>query len=547
MRITRPSLTIALTIWLVRLTGLFVLVEPLLRHYQRHNRVLNYPAHLVGLPVHLSGMLTIVIGISLIYLAEQLHYRKRYAYIMTIALATIIVIFELIQSHNLAPYLLASLVILTLALERQHFSTRSDAVSMRRGFKLVGILVGVTLLYGTAGFALVGQRFFGQTFDIGSALGATIRQLLSLGNVINPASRAGNWFLGSLDVLGITSFALIIGALFRPLRFYYHSGQAERDRARDILQKYGGSSEDFFKLWPADKHYFFGPDRQSFLAYGLKRGVAIALDGPSGRTEDFAELTRRFTDFCRLNGWRWVILHASADTDALLTNIEHKKLYIGSEAIIDVTDFASNTIANKHFRYIVNKARRDELKFGLWQPPLSDSQLSQLRTISDEWLSQDGRHEYRFMMGYFDADYLRDCTIGLITQHGTPLAYANLLPSYDPTTASIDQMRATKDVSPVVMHFLLAKLILAQAHTDITHFNLGLAPLAQVFDQRPRAISDNLLSILKAIAKPAYSFEGLAQFKQKFCPNWQKRYLYYDGRSTELVRIGIALYELIRF
>ena len=547
MKTARPTLAIAMTVWLVRVTGFIVLIEPLLKHFPRHSRALDLPANWAGTSLHLSAILAVLIGMSLIYLAEQLHYRKRHAYILTMLLACIIVVIEIIHFHSLIPYLLASTVIITLMLERRHFTTQSDAVSMRRGLKLVGILLGVTLLYGTIGFTLMGQHFFGQAFDISSALSTTIQQLLSLGNVVNPISRAGMWFLGSIDLLGITSFVLIVGALFAPLRFYYHSTQAERNLARAILQKYGGSSEDYFKLWPNDKHYYFGQDHQSFLTYGLKRGIAIVLDGPSGRSEDFPQLIRDFTEFCRLNGWRWTILHAPASTSKLLTDTTHKKLFIGSEALIDVATFAATTVHNKHFRYIINKARRDHLSFELWQPPLSNAQLAQLQTISNEWLSQDGRHEYRFVMGYFDIDYLRDCPVGVAIQAGQPLAYANLIPSYDPTTASIDQMRTSKDTSPVVMHFLLAQLILEHTHSTVKSFNLGLAPLAQVLDKHPETISDSLLAILKTIAKPAYSFDGLAQFKQKFCPNWQKRYLYYDGRRGDLVRIGIALYELIRF
>ncbi len=539
MHSTRSTRLLA-TIWLVRLTGLVVVLSPLVKH--AGGGVLR---RLPLEPLHLSSSLAIIAGLSLIYLADQLANRKQQAYHLSLGLLAIVLLAELIHYHNPLPTILA-LGLGSLLLSQRHiFAARSDSVSLKRGLARAALVLGLAALYGTLGFLIIDQRAFGIEFGPLEALWATLRQFFSLTSAIPPLTVTGRWFLDSLDLIGITAFALALTALFKPLRFRLQSSAPDREHAHSILLHYGGTTEDYFKIWPEDKHYFFSRDEQAFLAYGVARGVALVLDGPSGLHASFSLLMQDFGEYCTINGWLPAILHADTTLEHQLSP-DWRRYSIGNEAVIDSERFTHETLRDKHWRYIANKARRDGLIFELWPSPLSEGQLNELRNISKSWLGTDGRREYRFIMGYFDTDYLKRCAIGVLRRGDQVVAYANLVPSYDDTAVSIDHMRSMKDISPVSMHFLLARLIEYAAEEGLKRFNLGLAPLS-ASESTERSLTGSIVQGLKTIVKPVYSFEGVAQFKQKFRPEWEERYIYLRGRSTDLPRVGLALYDLVSF
>ncbi|HET7827885.1 MAG TPA: hypothetical protein VFK97_03390, partial [Candidatus Saccharimonadales bacterium] len=99
----------------------------------------------------------------------------------------------------------------------------------------------------------------------------------------------------SLSVFIAASSLAILWVLFRP----YKIGRGHRDPARieTALKRYSRSSEDFFKLWPADKQYFWGDQGEGFIAYKIAGTVAFGLADPVGPRP--AKLVEEFNTWCR--------------------------------------------------------------------------------------------------------------------------------------------------------------------------------------------------------------------------------------------------------
>jgi len=87
--------------------------------------------------------------------------------------------------------------------------------------------------------------------------------------------------LQSLDVLGIVAASFATYSLFRPIVFRFIQLPQERARANAIIEKYGKSTFDYFKVWP-DKSFFFSRSRESFISYRMVGGVAFCLADPVG-------------------------------------------------------------------------------------------------------------------------------------------------------------------------------------------------------------------------------------------------------------------------
>ncbi|MDA8161153.1 MAG: phosphatidylglycerol lysyltransferase domain-containing protein, partial [Desulfobacteraceae bacterium] len=103
---------------------------------------------------------------------------------------------------------------------------------------------------------------------------------------------------------------------------------------------------------------------------------------------------------------------------------------------------------------------------------------------------------------------------------------------------SIDLMRFDHALAPAgVMDFLFINLMLWGQQAGFTWFDLGMAPLSGL---EGRAFAPRWHYVAAFIARHGehfYHFQGLRQYKEKFAPVWQPRYLASPG--------GVALPQVL--
>jgi phosphatidylglycerol lysyltransferase len=485
-----------------------------------------------------------LIGTLLIYLAMSVYRRRQAALYSSLVIVVGTLGYLVACSHRL---LFAPLIILELLMAayvvvgvifRGYFIVKSNRSSGASVVKMAVTVISAGLAYGTLGLLTLGPRFFNHTFTIIDALMTSLQTIATLGDAIDEPTRVATLFVNSLIGVGVVVVLIVAQAFFRPLRAVSSAIRSYRSQASRILEQSSVSSEDFFKLWPEDKHYFFSATRQSFVCYKHKGRTAIILGDPSGDLGEFRELLLSFCDFANQNGWSVAAINATDYGKQYYISAGLADLFVGNEAIVEISSFMATTSTNKHFRYVTNKAKRDGLTIDDWGHP-SNEQIKVLRQISDAWLERGGRREYTFFMGYFDAKYIRQCRIFVLYQHNLPVAYINILPSFSPVRASIDHLRSRPDVSSAGMHFLLAGIIAQLDRERVETLNIGFAPLSgltRTVDGK-RVSMKALLGLIKRIGNRYYSFKGIEQFKGKFQPEWQSRSLLYTGGVAELPRI----------
>ncbi|HSX16649.1 MAG TPA: phosphatidylglycerol lysyltransferase domain-containing protein [Patescibacteria group bacterium] len=522
--------------WLARISGLVALLSVPIKHLPE-----RIESFLPIDPDRLSNIVAIIVGLLLFYIGGQLAKRKQRAYYIAILSLTVLIGTESLYFRS-PPLLALYFVTLVILLpHKKDFTVRSDQASLRQGLLLAGALIGAALLFGLVAFSFIDQRDFGREYTTGQSLNFTARWLVGLPNpTLTPLTRQDVGIIDSLRIAGITAVLLALASLFRPIRFRFKPNSHDVNRAAALLETYSDSCEDFFKIWPADKHFFFHGD--SFIAYTVKQGVALVLDGPTGSAVQIPTLMKNFMEFCEQNDWMVAVIHAGDQYDQLLgRELSMNRLFIGNEAFVDINSFKRDNERNKHFRYVRNKAAKEGLSVQFWPPPLTTSQLATLRHISDTWLTHGNRREYTFTMGYFDDSYLAQCHQAVLMQHDKPVAYVNFIPTYRNSVASIDHMRYTPGVSSVSMHFLLLESILHLHARGRKTLNLGLSPLSGIEKRDDATLYEKALKVVKWLGSRYYSFGGLEQFKSKFSPEWQARYIYYQGGPQQLMRTVAAL------
>ena len=525
--------------WMVRLAALVALLSvPLSVIPNTIESYLPYD------PESISRIAGIIIGIALFYVSSQLFRWKRVAYQMALVGIGLLITIEFLHSGYHLSLILYAIIIALLIHDRHKYVVLSD---FRVGSKIASstfwALALLSLLVALS-FFIIDIRQFGIRLSTFRSIQITIdaflgRQIPST-LYVSPAAHI------LIDLIRYSVFLALLSilyALFRPKRLATFASGFQSHRAARILEAYSDSSEDYFKIWPTrNKHYFFYDD--SFLCYGVKNNNAYVLDGCSGNSKNFNKLRESFVQECHINGWNPVVIHADEDEAGAWIPFGADKQYIGSEAVVNIKEFM--TIENnKHFRYVKNKASSESLHVEFWQAPHTNEQIASLRTISDTWLSSD-RREYEFVMGYFDDNYLNDCNIAVLYQNEKPIAFINFIPSYTPENLSIDHMRFTKNIPSISMHYLLLKSIEELHRHSIETLNLGLAPLSKL-SENSSTYSDKFLQVIKKIGRRYYSFNGLEQFKNKFEPEWEPRYIVYKGTPANLPHIILGLNYLINF
>lgn len=494
---------------------------------------------------HWSRSLTLALGFALIYLSFNLFERKKTAWYLATSVSILEVINHISRAHiSIATLSTLSAVFLLLSWKK-YFTVRSEPRSMVLGVGFMIFILLIAALYGTVGFWLLDAKDFGINFNLSDALTRALKEFFLIGNSdLVAKTKHAERFLESLRLLGLVAGVFAAYSLFRPIAYRLRTLPRERETAKKILEQYGRSSLDYFKLWP-DKSYFFSEDRKCFIAYKTAGGTAFSLGDPAGPDDRREEIIRNFLAFCSDNGWNAVFFQILPDIADVYQKMGFKLIKMGEEAIVDLERFSNITSKRKKIRKLLRRFEREGYKFHHYDLPHTAWRLNQLEEVSREWLSIPGRRERSFSVGKFERSYIEKTTIFSVSDPaGKILAFVNEIPSYREGEATIDLMRHRREVPNGIMDYLFLKIFANLKERKYVKFNLGLAPLSKVGDEPGAAMEERAIHFLFEHLNNIFSFKGLREYKAKYDPGWEERFLAYKGGAPSLLRTVIALIKI---
>lgn len=341
------------------------------------------------------------------------------------------------------------------------------------------------------------------------------------------AMRAG--LVGSL-VLGLLALIFILKPPRIPVGL---ASVADLDRARAIIA--GQDNPDANFALTGDKSILFSDSGRAFLMYRIQGRSWIALGDPVGDPDDAAQLAWEFLDAANAANGRAVFYEASQEYLSLWIEMGLTLHKMGEEAIVPLADFGLDGSRRKKLRTAHNRALRDGLSFELIQPPIAGPLLDELEQISNAWLGEKNSSEKQFSVGRFDRNYLRDFPVALVRHQDRIVAFANVLVTETKKVATIDLMRQLPDAPPGLMDYLFTELMLDLKSQGYGAFNLGMAPLSGLATRRGSRWTARMGALIYRHGGHFYNFEGLRNFKGKFDPDWQARFLVATPRANVLL------------
>jgi phosphatidylglycerol lysyltransferase len=491
--------------------------------------------------IHVSRFLTLLIGFALVVSAINIYKRKRRAFVLAVSLSALSIVFHLTKGLDYEEASVSFALLVVLLATRGRFTVKSGVPDLEAGLFGLAAAVCIAFSYGVIGFWLLDRRQFGVEFHLAEAVRETYRYLTFYGDPsLVPRTRHARWFLDSLFVMTATAILYSLYGFFRPALYQFRTHPHELSLARDIVGRHGRSSLDFFK-YGTDKSFFFSPSRRSFIAYRVGGNFAVALADPVGPDEEVEETVAGFATFCAENDWGVGFHQTLPDFLAVYEKLGFRRLKVGDDAIVDLAAFSLEGKERKGMRHTVNKLEEEGYRFEWHEPPLPHAILSQLRSVSDAWLSTAGRRERQFTLGAFGEAYVRTTPVAVVSDRGgTIQAFVNRIPSYAKGEATIDLMRHRPGAPMGIMDYLFVKLFLDLGGRGFARFNLGMAPMAGFQEHEEATVEEKALHAFFQRLNFVFSYRGLKRYKAKFADSWEPRYAIYRS-AIDLARMAIAL------
>jgi phosphatidylglycerol lysyltransferase len=463
----------------------------------------------VPLPlIELSHFLGSVVGGLLLVLAWGLQRRVNAAYLLTLALLVAGIGFSLLKGLDYEEALVLSVVLAAVWASRDEFYRPASLLTEPFTFHWVLAVAGALLAAGGLGMIAFRQVNYRSELWWQFALGAD-------------APRSLRATVGALVVLlGFSALRLL-----RPSTREVTRGTPELDRVEPLVR-----TAPWTYAWLAllgDKQILVRDD--GFLMYAMEGRSWVTMGDPIGPEDVRADLAWTFLELVdRHDGWP-VFYQARPDNLPLYIDLGLTLTKLGEEARVPLATFTLEGGRHSGHRKTLRRVERHGGQFEILPAEAVAGALEELRDVSDRWLAARSTREKGFSLGTFRDDYVCRTPAAVVRVEGRIVAFANVLTGAGQEELTIDLMRYAPGAPANVMEFLFLRLMLWGRERGYRWFNLGMAPLSGM-EWRPLAPLWNRVSAtVFRFGEHFYNFQGLREYKEKFDPVWEPRYLASPG------------------
>lgn len=500
------------------------------------------------LPIYateISNYAVFMVGIFLLLISAFLLKGVRMAWYLTIGMSVVSVVGHLTKAIDYEEALLAMFVLAALFLTRKQYFVRSNPKLTNIGINAALISMVAVICYGITGFYFLDKNHFNIDFSFWESVKFSIQNFFFYqSDLLVPTDKFSRGFLYSINISGGLTIGFLLFTLVRPYVFENSIEEEERDRARELVRKYGRSPLDYFKTY-YDKLLFFTEDNEAFVAYRPAGNYAVVLEDPvCSDYEKMTSVIREFDRFCASSGMKIIFYRVPESSLPVYQKLKKKSLLIGQEAVVDLTTFTIEGKEKKSIRTSSNKQKELGFLVKVYQPPIKDGLIQKIHSVSNEWQKERNYDELVFSQGVFDPDELKNQTIIVVeNQEEKVLAFANIIPDFASGDATYDLIRNAKGTPNGLIEFLMAEMFFYLKAEGYRTVNLGFAAMAGIDDGRN--FPEKSIKFAYEKIKAFSHYKGLKEFKDKFGPEWKNVYLIYSS-DYDLFSVPAALKKVTR-
>ena len=494
-----------------------------------------------------AGVLGALGGLGLIMLARGIRRGQRRAYVVCLLTLVAVAALHLVRAASFGTAAAALVVAGFLLVRRSSFRAESDVPPFRRALaRLVGMAAaaaaaGTVALEGSSWFSITMHRRHLESIGWGQAFVATVERMVGVRHVALP-DPLDDFFAPAM--VAVTAGLVLVAAwmVFRPVvarrsRAGTSGGLA---RARDVVNRYGAGTLDYFAL-RSDKEFYFWAE--TLVAYAVYGGVCLVSPDPVGPLGQREEAWRAFRRYADSKGWVLAVLGAGEDWLPIYRSTGMHDLYLGDEAVVHAGHFTLEGGKFKSLRQAVNRVARNGYSVSFHDPAHIDPKLAaQLQDVMTR--SRRGGVERGFSMTLGRVFDTSDRGLLLAVVHGPPtdglagpvVAFCQYVPAPAVKGFSLDLMRRDSAEHPNgLIDFAIVETLHHLAERGYDGLGLNFATMRAVLaGEAGDGVTQKVQAWLLRRMSGSMQIESLWRFNAKFDPDWQPRYVVYDSPEHAL-------------
>ncbi len=410
--------------------------------------------------IYATNAMVLLVGVILLVTATYLIRGLRNAWVIAMILSALSLSGNLFKALDYEEAILAAIVMIVLLASRKQYHLKASRQLLQIGIKATMSIFLAVIIFGFIGFYFIDKRHFGIDFSWRQSFLFSVRSFLLMDSEgIKPITRFGHEFIWIAHFLGFFAWSFLVFSILKP---YFHrkpSANTSIEKAQELVERFGNSPVDHFKTY-RDKLFYFSDEFDAFVAYRIANGFAIVLEEPVCEDDAKIAVLQEFDRHCHKMGLKTAFYRVDETSISYFTYLKKQKLLIGQEAILELDKFTLEGRDKKSLRNGLNSLGRKGYCTSICPPPLKKELVRELKQVSSEWLTYQGKKEMVFSQGVFDEIEIAQQHVIIIRDEAGKLkAFLNIIPDFSPEECTYDLIRKTADAPGGCMDALIIELV----------------------------------------------------------------------------------------
>jgi lysyl-tRNA synthetase, class II len=539
----------ALLVFLVGLSDILTIFKP-----QLVNKLHKIKPFVPGTLTNVTRTSDVIVGLLLVLLALGLRRRKRRAWQAVLALLVLDVVIHFQHfphfQHGISivSSIVAIVLLVALLFFHREFYAIGDPRTRWNVLRVFALLVIADVAIGL-GYLAVGP--LASDYSLFERLQDVVYELVGIYGPVEWASDArGDLYHVLTSALGLFTLLVTSYLLLRSAKPRARFGPADRQRIRELLDKYGDRDSLGYFALRDDKSVIWSPTGKAGVCYRVVSGVMLASGDPLGDPEAWPGAIGEFLSEAARHAWRPAVMGCSElGAEVWCREGDLTALELGDEAIVNVADFSLSGRSMRNVRQMVNRVTKSGYTAEIHRiGDIPRPELDRIIGAADHWRGSSTERGFSMALGRLGGRDDADCVLVTASENGTLRAVLQFVP-WGHDGLSLDLMRRDRNAQAGLNDFLIVEAIKAAPGLGVKRLSLNFAMFRAALERGERIGAGPVLKAwrnLLVFLSRWFQIESLYKFNAKFSPVWEPRFFVYPG-GRDAPRIAFAALEAEAF